>query len=139
MALTKKAIAKANRKCEKGFTLIELLIVIAIIGILAGVAIPLFSSFRVKAYNTTVKADLKNTMTFLEAYYTDYNTFPNTSADLLATGFILSKDVSFTRYDVESMPNGEPTVQMHIDHAASPNYWQANYPQEGFEIEKRDK
>jgi len=126
-----------KRKCEKGFTLIELLIVIAIIGILAGIAIPLISSLRIKSFDTAAQADLRNAITFLDSYYIDNNTYPNTSAELLAAVFNLSKGVSFTKYDVKNMPNGEPTVHMHIGHASSPNYWHANYPQEGTEIEKR--
>jgi prepilin-type N-terminal cleavage/methylation domain-containing protein len=59
-----------------GFTLIELLIVVAIIGILAAIAIPQFSAYRAKAYNSAATSDLKNTKTSLEVYYTDHQTYP---------------------------------------------------------------
>lgn len=68
---------KAKRSAEKGFTLVELMIVVAIIGILAAVAIPQFASYRVKAYNTAAKSDIKNAKTELEAYYADNNNYPH--------------------------------------------------------------
>lgn len=54
------------RKEKKGFTLIELLIVVVIIGILAAIAIPKFSSTREQAYVATLKADLRNFATTME-------------------------------------------------------------------------
>ena len=64
------------RKGEKGFTLIELLIVVAIIGILAAIAIPQFSTYRQKAFNAAAQSDLKTVRTSLEGFYTDYYHYP---------------------------------------------------------------
>jgi prepilin-type N-terminal cleavage/methylation domain-containing protein len=62
----------ANRK---GFTLIELLIVVVIIGILAAIAIPKFSTTKEKAYVAAMKSDLRNLGTAQEAYFSDFNTY----------------------------------------------------------------
>jgi len=67
---------KKFRKNEKGFTLIELLIVVAIIGILAAIAIPQFSSYRQKAYNSAAQSDVKNAKTSLEATFADNQAYP---------------------------------------------------------------
>ena len=55
----------------KGFTLIELLIVVVIIGILAAIAIPKFSSTREKAYVSAMKSDLRNLSNQQELYFAD--------------------------------------------------------------------
>ena len=65
-----------RRSNQKGFTLIELLIVVAIIGILAAIAIPQFSSYRQKAFNSAAQSDLKTVRTSLEGLYTDYYHYP---------------------------------------------------------------
>jgi type IV pilus assembly protein PilA len=66
-------------KNKKGFTLIELLIVVAIIAILAAIAIPQFSSYRIKGYNSSATADLRNGRTAEEAFYSDWQVYVNTS------------------------------------------------------------
>ncbi len=71
---------KKFRKNQKGFTLIELLIVVAIIGILAAIAIPQFSAYRQKAYNSAAQSDLKNTKTGMEAFMADNQSYPSSLA-----------------------------------------------------------
>lgn len=52
-----------NRKAKKGFTIIELVIVIAVIGILAGVLIPTFSNVINNANETAAMEEAKNAYT----------------------------------------------------------------------------
>jgi type IV pilus assembly protein PilA len=58
-------------KREEGFTLVELLIVVAIIAILAAIAIPQFSKYRMRSYKSEVDSDTKNAYTAAQAYLTD--------------------------------------------------------------------
>ena len=70
---------------KKGFTLIELLIVVAIIGIIAGIAIPRFLGVRTKAKVTRAFADMANIGTALEMYYVDKDAYP-ADQDALTSG-----------------------------------------------------
>ncbi len=65
---------------QRGFTLIELLIVVVIIGILATIAIPKFSTTREKAFFAAMKSDLKNLATQQEIYHNTAYSFGNTLA-----------------------------------------------------------
>jgi type IV pilus assembly protein PilA len=67
---------------NKGFTLIELLVVVAIIGILAAIAIPQFSSYRQRAFDGRAESDLRNLVTSMEAYFASNEAYSTGTAGL---------------------------------------------------------
>ncbi len=104
------AVAKF-REDRGGFTLVELLIVVAIIAILAAIAIPQFTKYRLRAYKTELDSDAKNAYTAAQAYLTDNPTATVSTEAMLATGgYLKSANVVF---DNGSMTLSAGKIELH--------------------------
>lgn len=73
---------------RRAFTLIELMLVVVIIGLLVGIALPKFQDSKRRAYVTAMKADLHNLMSAQAAYVASGHPY---SADTTTLGFRTSR------------------------------------------------
>ncbi|MCR4432848.1 MAG: type II secretion system GspH family protein [Caldiserica bacterium] len=61
---------------QRGFTLLEVLVVIAILVILAGIAIPNYLGIQQRAWLSSAKFSLEHFRSCLEIYRADFNRYP---------------------------------------------------------------
>ena len=74
-------------KNQKGFTLVELVVVIAIIGILAGIAVPRFLDATASARGAKIIADMRTIQAAEVIYYAKYAKYPLTADATGTTDF----------------------------------------------------
>ncbi len=68
-----------SMKRNSGFTLVELIIVIAIIGLLAGMLLPALHRARMRARRTKCKTEVKQIEMAWKSYLNDYRELPSSS------------------------------------------------------------
>lgn len=64
------------RGSESGFNLVELMVVVTIIGVLAGIAVPKFATFKARAVQTEAKSGLNGLFTAMEGFRTNGGLYP---------------------------------------------------------------
>ena len=78
-----ESMGKIHVKGCKGFTLIELLIVIAVISILIGIALPRFKGMQDEGNIAKAKGELRTLQTAVESYYIhNSNAYPSALSSL---------------------------------------------------------
>jgi type IV pilus assembly protein PilA len=86
-AIQRRLAARQGDNREGGFTLIELMVVVMIIAILVGIAIPAFLGARKRAQDTASKSNLRNALSTAQTVFTDTQAFPVTPG-VAPTGMI---------------------------------------------------
>ena len=116
---------KLNLRNKEGFTLIELLIVIAIIGILAAIAVPVFSQYKARAYDAESKTELHNIFLSCKAYWVDNGPANDCTVATIGTtsyGYTQSTNISVTLSGNENTLSGTATsIQTGITYFLNPS------------------
>jgi general secretion pathway protein G len=76
------------RSAEHGFTIIEMMVVIAIMLILVGIAVPIYNQSIIRARETVLRQDLFTMRSVIDQYTEDKQKAPQSLDDLVTAGYL---------------------------------------------------
>jgi prepilin-type N-terminal cleavage/methylation domain-containing protein len=94
---------------ERGFTLIEIMITVAVIGVLAAIAIPMYMAHANKARGVEAIVQLHKLKTNAKQYFTENQSFPPTLAETLPGGDGTACATKDRRFDYTDKWTTDPT------------------------------
>jgi Tfp pilus assembly protein PilE len=102
------------RFAQLGFTIVELLVIVAIIGVLATIAIPQYSSYINKAKVTLAIGTLDAMRVAMEGFHVDHQEYPSPPIDFANTGLDSDGRGVFTRLLVDQMKNDFFSIDSYV-------------------------
>ena len=109
---------------HQGFSLIELLITVAIIGILAVIAVPMYSDYVARSRQADGQAKLMHVAQDLERCYTQYSKYDDDNCSVFASGTVISDqgfyeitaDLTPSSFTLEATPQDEDATTLTLTH-----------------------
>jgi len=103
-------------RTSKAFTLLEILMTVAILGILAAIAIPIYTQYKTKINNAIAVTDIINIQVVIQSYEQANDVLPSSLTDVGMDSLLDPWGIPYEYLNLDGVPIG----QMRKDQALVP-------------------